>query len=257
MKLGVCVDWKKDENLLIAKAAGADYVELNFQSFWQEKPETIAALAARLRQLGLDHLAYNGMLPGSLRITGEKKDHAAAQAYLAEQLEKLQALPARIVVLGSCASRMLDGDNTKENAMREMASFLRDYAAPLLERYGSLCVIEPLSECNFLRTVQDGLALVRMVDRPCVRLLADFYHVAVCGESLAGYEAYAPYLCHTHIAARAGRAYPQKGDEDDYPAIFRALRAASYTGAMSIEAATPLNEEGLRSSLTCLRHAAL
>lgn len=256
MKFGVCVDWKKDENLLIAKAAGADYVELNFQSFWHETPATVAALAARLRQIGLDHLAYNCMLPGSLRITGEKKDFAAVQAYLAGQLEKLQALPARMVVLGSCASRMLDGDNTKENAMREMAAFLRDYAAPLFKQYGFICVIEPLFECNFLRTVQDGLALVRLVDRPCVRLLADFYHVAMCGESLTGYEEYAPYLRHTHIAARGGRAYPQNGDEDDYPAVFRALRAAAYAGAMSIEAVTPLSEEGLRSSLVCLRNAA-
>ena len=136
MKFGVCTDWKKNENLTIAKAAGAEYVELNFQSFINETPTSIAALGAYLEQLGLPVLGYNCMLPGSMRVTGEKKDFAAARDYLGEQLAKLQALPARTVVFGSGAARMLDGENTKENGMRELTEFLRDYLAPVFEKYG-------------------------------------------------------------------------------------------------------------------------
>jgi sugar phosphate isomerase/epimerase len=256
MRFGVCVDWKKEGNLQIAKAGGAEYVELNFQSFINETPESIAALGEKLQALGLDLVAYNCMLPGSMRVTGEQKDFAAARDYLEQQLAKLQALPARTVVFGSGAARMLDGENTKENGMRELAEFLRDYLAPVFEKYGFTCVVEPLSECNFLRTMQDGLSLVQAVDRKCVRLLAGFYHIAKCGESLVGYEVYAPYLYHTHIAALEGRSYPKAGDPDDYPAVFRALRAAGYDGCLSLEAGGPLTEEGLRESFACLSTAA-
>ena len=256
MRFGVCTDWKKEENLHAAKAAGAEYVELNFQSFINETPESIRALGEKLQAMGLDLIAYNCMLPGSLRVTGEKKDFAAARDYLEGQLAKLQALPARTVVFGSGAARMLDGDNTKENGMRELTEFFRDYLAPVFEEYGFTCVIEPLSECNFLRTIKDGAALVQAVNRKSVRLLVDFYHTSMCGEPLDGYEAYAPYLHHTHIAALEGRAYPTASDPDDYPAIFRALRAAGYEDCMSIEASGSLTEEGVREAIACLKKAA-
>lgn len=255
MRFGVCTDWKQEKNLLAAKAGGAEYVELNFQSFIDETPESIAALGEKLQAMGLDLVAYNCMLPGSMRVTGKKKDFCAARDYLEKQLCKLQVLPARKVVFGSGAARMLDGDNTKENGMRELTEFLRDYLAPVFEKYGFTCVIEPLSECNFLRTMQDGLALVRAVDHPNVRLLVDFYHVSMCGEELTGYETYASYLRHAHIAALEGRAYPKASDPDDYSTMFRALRAAGYDDCLSIEAGE-FTEEKLRAALACLKEAA-
>ena len=257
MRFGVCTDWKQEKNLLAAKAGGAEYVELNFQSFIDETPASIAALGEKLQALGLDLVAYNCMLPGSMRVTGEKKDFCAARDYLEKQLEKLQVLPARTVVFGSGAARILDGDNTKENGMRELTEFLRDYLAPVFEKYGFTCVVEPLYECNFLRTMQDGLALVQAVDHPNVRLLVDFYHVSMCGEEMTGYEVYAPYLRHAHIAAREGRAFPKADDPDDYPAMLRALRAAGYDGCLSVEASGALSVESLREALACLKAAAV
>ena len=258
MKFGICTDWKNEQNLLAAKAAGADYVELNFQSFADQSKETIAALGARLDAYGLPCLAYNGMLPGALRVTGEKKSFAAARDFVAAVLEKVQVLPARTVVFGSGAARMLDGNNTKENGMQELTEFLRDYAAPTFAAYGFTCVIEPLSECNFLRTMQDGMALAKAVDHPAIRLLADFYHVGALGEDLCDFASYRDYLRHAHIAAVAGRAFPRAGDGEDYAAILRALRAAGYNGYLSVEAVPSPDRElatEYRDALAVLRAA--
>ena len=49
MRFGVCTDWKQEKNLLAAKAGGAEYVELNFQSFIDETPASIAALGEKLQ----------------------------------------------------------------------------------------------------------------------------------------------------------------------------------------------------------------
>ncbi len=259
MQIGMCLDWRVNAMWEAACAAGADYVELNFSSFEQEKPAAVAALAAHLQARGLACRAYNCMFPGArYPLTGPHKDHAAAGEFLAAQLEKLAPLGARIVVFGSSGARGRVDGQSSEAAREEVVTFLRETAAPLLAHYGWICAVEPLSECNLIRTTADGRAIVEAVGHPSVRLLADVYHMGQVGERPEDLLACAGALAHVHVAAQAGRRLPAATDPDDYVAVFRALRRIGYTGQVSIEGilrdpAAPGAE--MTAAVACLRSA--
>ncbi len=256
MKFGITADWRNEADLRAAKAAGADYVETAFSSFSDASKEEIAALHALLKALDLPLLCCNVMLPGGVRVTGKHKDPAATGAYVKGILEKIAPLGVKMVVFGSGAARKMEEGADYDTAFSEVVAFLQDVVSPLFSAYGITCVFEPLSECNFLRSMQDGLKLVKAVDRENVKLLADFYHVAAVGEALSGYEAYAPYLRHTHIASYPARRFPKA--EEDYSAVFAALKAAGYDGSMSIEAGRDDRELALqmKESFAVLKAAA-
>lgn len=258
MKIGVCVDWHWDWALPIIRDAGADFVEFNLSAFENVTEEEVTALAARLKELGLVCLSYNGMMPGGrIRVTGPRKDFAAAGAYLDRVLKNVMPLGPCNVVFGSCGSRILEEGDDRATAMDELTVFLRDYAAPAFRRSGHKCSIEPLSECNLVHTVDDGLELAKRVSQPEIGLLIDYYHTAANGEDMSDLSRFQPYLCHTHIACSNGRVYPRRGDGDDYVAIFRALEAVGYDACVSVEGRTsPEQFEGdVKEAIACLKEA--
>ncbi len=239
MKFGICADWKKPGRLEAVKAAGADFVELNFSTFKDADAGEIAALKARLDALDLPVGSYNGMLPGTCRITGKDRDHGAAAEFVRSVIEKVQILGGRHVVLGSSAARRMEEGSDPETAINEFTSFLKDYLAPILQKYGWVCSIEPLSECNFLRTTADGLAIVKAIDRLEIRLLADYYHLMETNEPAHAILKTQGYLRHVHIASKDGRLAPKNTDPDDYQGFLKDLDAIGYTGGVSVEGRFP------------------
>lgn len=237
MKIGICLDWHNAAALESAGKAGADFAELNFSSFENATAEEIAGLKATLDRLHLPVASFNCMLPGArIRVTGWERDHAAAAAFLRATLEKLEPIAgARHVVFGSGGARRMEEGDTPFSAFADLVVYLRDTVAPIFREYGWTCSVEPLSECNYLRTTADGAALVKAVGCPEVRLLADIYHMEICGEDLPAAFAACPPLRHVHIAEKSGRYLPSPDDPDDYRAMFAALEAAGYDGCVSIE----------------------
>ena len=258
MQFGICVDWKSDAKLQAAKEAGVDFVELNFASFDAVSEDEIAALKEKLDALGLTVASYNGMFPGTIRLTGKDRDFAAGAAYLDRMLAKLSVLGARHVVFGSSLARRMEEGSNREEAMAELTVFLRDYVSPLLHKYGWLCSVEPLSECNFLRSTADGAELAARVNTPEIRLLADLYHVAKVGEPDDALAACGARLAHIHIACRDGRFFPSSSDPDDYAEWFRRLARAGYDGRISVEGGVRDKENfaaEAKEAIACLRAA--
>ena len=50
----------------------------------------------------------------------------------------------------------------------------------IAQSYGIVVCVEPLNraESNFINTLQEGAEIVRRVNHPHIRLLADLYHMA-------------------------------------------------------------------------------
>ena len=258
MKIGVCADWRNASQLEAIRASGADYVELNFTSFSGATAEEVAALGEKLKANGTPCLAYNCMLPGDLHVAGKTRDFARADAYLAHQIRLLSVLDGRIVVFGSGRSRSCGEGDTLESVRKDLAVFLRDHVAPAFALGGYTCAMEPLSECDVIHTVDDGMQLMQAADRREIGLLIDFYHTGVNGEDMTDLTAYGRALRHTHIANPAGRSVPARGDGVDYTSIFRALKAAGYDGGISIEGSIPKDADYaalIREGVACLRAA--
>ena len=89
-------------------------------------------------------------------------------------------------------------------------------------------------ECNFINSVSEGAEIVRLVDHPNIRLLADFYHMAREGESAQAIADAGELLYHCHIAEKDKRTPPGVA-KDDFRPYFEALKQINYQGAVSIE----------------------
>lgn len=87
-----------------------------------------------------------------------------------------------------------------------------------------------------INSMAEGAALAAAVNHPCVALLSDYFHVAKEGEPVEDIVRLGG-VCHTHIATREGRRYPMEADAG-IRAFFASLKAARYTGMMSIEGKT-------------------
>ncbi|MBL8755791.1 MAG: PmoA family protein, partial [Planctomycetes bacterium] len=119
--------------------------------------------------------------------------------------------------------------------------------------------LEPLRapESNLVNTLGEAVAVVRAADRPHVRVVCDFYHLAFEHDAPDAVVAAAPWLAHLQIAAPAGRTFPTATNgETRYAAWFQALRAAGYRGRISIEANSTNVAADAPAALAFLRKAA-
>jgi D-psicose/D-tagatose/L-ribulose 3-epimerase len=244
MKIGVCgyinaknMDGTGFDFLALAKQAGFDYVELPLS--------TVAALDVnefrRVRQLversGMRVEACNVMYPGTLRLTGPEVDRSAVRTYLDLALGRAAILGAQVVVFGSAGARNVPEGFPLERAWMQLIEMLR-LADPILEQNGLTLCIEPLNkaESNVIQTAAEGFALAKLADRPNVRLLVDYYHMARDGEDCGIIRTAGDMVQHAHFADPDGRVYPSVS-KPRFQDFFGALKDIHYNGRVSLEAA--------------------
>jgi sugar phosphate isomerase/epimerase len=243
------------------RQAGFDYVEPALSKLAALSATELVAVRNRLRQSGLGVEATNWFLPAELKVAGPTVDDAAVQRYLEHALPLAATLGAKVVVFGSPASRSVPADFPHVDAERQLLAFLRRCDDVIAGRGLDVTVaIEPLraAESNVVNTLGEAVALARAVDRPHVRVVCDFYHLAFEHDDPAAVRAAAPWLAHLQIAGPAGRCFPTDTlGETRYAAWFAALRDAGYRGRISIEANSTNIAADAPRSLQFLRRAAL
>lgn len=252
-QVGVCVDPDRFE---AAQAAGFDYVETNASKVAALTDEEFEKLAAQVAQLRIPLAATMSFIPGAIKLTGPDVDPARQMAYVTTTLARLKRLGVKVVVLGSGGARRVPDGFSREEAFTQLVDFCRR-VAPAARENGITIVVEPLrkQETNIINTAREGLALVKAVDRPEIRLLVDYYHLAEEGENPDIIAEAGPLLAHTHIANPTGRVYPLKPDEAAYGGFFANLCKIGYEGRMSVEASTKDFASEAPQSLALLRNA--
>lgn len=81
-----------------------------------------------------------------------------------------------------------------------------------------------------------GVELCRRVDSPAVKLLYDIYHMQVMeGDIIRTIREHHADFAHYHTAGNPGRGQPDKTQELNYPAIYRAIAGTGYPGIISHE----------------------
>ena len=164
-----------------------------------------------------------------------------------------------MVVLGSGGARRVPDGFPREEAFSQLVDFCRRIA-PLARDNGITIAVEPLrrQETNIINTAREGLELVKAVDRPEIKLLVDYYHLAEENESADVLLEAGRQVVHAHIANPKGRVYPLSPGESDYAGFFENLCRIRYSGRLSIEASTtdfaaqaPQSLAMLRKALSC------
>ena len=125
---------------------------------------------------------------------------------------------------------------------------------PVAQKHNVVVVIEPLNkkESNIVNTVSEGAEIARAVNHPNIKLLADFYHMALENEGPQALIDAGALIKHCHIAEKERRTTPGV-HSDDFTGYFKALKEINYTGAISVECRWSDFEKQIPESIAYLK----
>lgn len=230
---GTGMEWLHD-----LAALGYDYAELPLAQVMALDDAEFETLKQRLKETGIPCRACNNFFPASLRLTGTEVDMPRAMDYVERALTRAEALGAQYVVFGSGPAKQVPEGFPMEAGYRQVVQLLKRIGV-VAGRRGITIVIEPLrkAECNLINTFAEGVRLAEDADDPNVKVLVDFYHMAVEREPIEHLlEDGRRWLRHVHFANPAGRVFPKNLNEADYQPFLQALKTVGYDLHVSCEA---------------------
>ncbi len=224
------------ERMATAQQWGYDFVEIGARAVLPFEPDD--AWHPRRRQLldtgaGITHLA--GFIPAEARFVGPDVDWGRVRGYLETCVGRAAEVGVRVFNWGSAPSKSVPLGWAVSRAyaqIEQVAHLIADVMAPL----DCTCVIEPINprECNIIYYLTDAVLVAASVNRPQIRVLADFFHVALQNEPLEHVAAARDWLAHVHTSG-PDRHFPKPTDPWDHAAFLRALRRAGYDRTLSFE----------------------
>ena len=234
MRFGICTGL---DNIKLLAEAGYDYIELGVgNGLMPESDETeFQKIRDKVANASIKPEAYAGFIPRDLRVVGDSVDFPRLSRYVETACSRASKIGGEVIVYGSSGSRNVEEGYSEETALSQIAEFL-DMSADHAEEHGIIIAIEPIcmKEGNILRTVSDGLAMAKRVNRNGIKVLADLYHIWQENEPMQNIVDAADYLAHVHIAEPVKRSYPGN-DDFDFTEFFTALKNAGYNGRVSCE----------------------
>jgi len=233
-KIGVCTSVAKAGLL---RQSGADYIEAGVRSFLvPDKPEdAFTPNLKAAKECGLPVLSANGFLPGSLKSTGPEANHEGVLEFAETAFKRAKQAGIKTIVFGSSGSRTIPEGFDHGKAEQQFIALLKKMG-PLAGKHDVAVAVEPLQRCetNFINTVPQGAKIVRAVNHPNIRLLADIFHMMRMDEPPEHIREAGDLIVHVHIAEKAKRTPPGVAC-DDFTAYFQALKDIGYKGLISIE----------------------
>ena len=236
IKIGVCGPISM---IGATKAAGFDYSELSIAEIVALSDADFAKLQDQVKQSGFTIYAAYTFIPAAIKLTGPDIDKDRQMAYIRHAMDRVAALDAHIILLGSGAARQVPDGFSHDVAFAQLVDFLQRIA-PEARARNIVVTVEPQSpsESNIINSVAEGVKLVRAVNDPNIQLVLDFYYLEQTHEDPSAIVAAKDYVRHIHFSNPNGRVYPLRWDEYDYAPFFAALRQMGYTGGISIDAKT-------------------
>jgi sugar phosphate isomerase/epimerase len=238
MRIGICTNLNVCQGIgKLDGAAGVAYVEPAVADLLcpaQDEAAFQARLAA-VRSAGLPVEGVNCLFPGTLKTCGPEVDDAAADKWIQTVCRRAAAAGVKRIVYGSGGSRKVPDGFGMDKAREQIVGHLKRFG-PIAARHGVVIVLEPLNkaECNIVTSVAEGAGIVRDVNHPSIRLLADTYHMARDGEGPRSIRDAKGLIFHVHAAEGNGRGPLGTTGEDQRP-YFRALKDIGYDERISIE----------------------
>jgi len=234
-KLGV---WTSVSNGAALAAAGGDFIEENAQKFLVPDKDEAAfdAMLAQAKASPVPMASCNMFLPGSMKLFGPQTVPRQTLLDWGEVLfRRADRASLKVVVFGCSGSRKIPNGMDRAQAERQFVELMSAYA-DMAAKYKIMLVLEPVNrkEVNFINTIADAVRIVRKVNKPYFRTMADFYHMAMNEEPASEIVKYKKYLYHFHVSEVKDRA-PLGTYGDDLGAYFAAMRRIGFTGMISME----------------------
>lgn len=236
IQIGICTGFSNGEKM---QQYGYRYVEESVSRFLMptKSEEEFNKLLEEAANSPLPVKACNGFIPGNLKSVGAEALHEEILQFAETAFRRAQRAGVEFIVFGSGGSRSIPDGFSREKARIQFIE-LGQKMAPIAQAYNVTIVLEPLNttECNFINSVEEGGEIVKDINHPNFRLLADLYHMKMDDEEGAeSIVKYGKLIKHIHIAEKQDRAVPGTYNEDFRP-YFNALKKIGYKGKISIEA---------------------
>jgi sugar phosphate isomerase/epimerase len=254
MEIGMCAPIGKGATVA---AMGFDFLEPIVFPIAALEEGAFSVLVKEALRLPIRCAAFNMLFPKDMMIVGPHADAKRTASYVATAVARVAALGAEILVVGSGASRMVPPGWDVQRGMGQFAETLVCVGNEAAN-HGITAVIEPLNtgESNIVNSVADGQRLAERIGHPCVKLLADFYHMRLESEDMGNILRAGTLLRHAHISSSNGRRFPRLRTEDPYDDFFAALKAIGYHGMLSVEPMSGNLESEAPGSLALFRRMA-
>ena len=213
---------------------GYDYIEASVGVVNDLSEQELADLSRRAKD-GSFALRYcNCFVPGRIPLCTAPKQEI--RDFVEATMYRLDLLGVRSVVFGSGGARRRPEDMEKAQAMEKIAEFLT-CCNSVGEKYGIKTVIEPLNqrETNILNSVAESAELVRALNLPYVRLLADLFHMSMEQEDPQVLVDNCDLIAHIHVSEAPGRVYPGKLAGEHFMRCVDKLHEAHFDRDVSVE----------------------
>jgi sugar phosphate isomerase/epimerase len=251
MRIGICAE---PDKLNVAIQAGADYIECSVVNLMKMPEGARTAFSRVLSEGSFGCEVLNILFPGrEIPLTGGEVDFQNINDYAENVFKELQRIcQPEIVIFGSGGARNCPEGFDKQKALGQLIETGR-ILAEAAGRQRIAVALEPLNrrESNMVNNLTEAVEVVKQVNKPNFKLVADFYHMLAEDEPASALYSCEGYVIHTHIATKE-RLYPQREDMEIFAPFFDALREIGYDKRMSIEAGEKGN---LADSVRALIHS--
>lgn len=239
MKLGCCT---KTDNYHSAEILGYDFVEFSATQIHGLSDDAFEKLLKTLQNGRIPCFRFNDYCTGETPLVGPKVDFGNLEAYAEKVCSRAGRLGAKSLGIGAPKARILPENFSLEQADMQMKQFLT-MLCQKAQTKGIYVLMEAVHDglCNYINKTQEAVGLVKSLDIPNLKIVLDFYHSQVMGESIESFCDVSEWVDHVHVSSRdAGnrRAYLLKSDEAEFGRICDTLKRCGYDGSISVEAPT-------------------
>ena len=234
MLFGLCAS--APERISSARGWGFDFVEIGAGSVVPFEPDPAwHQQRRRLEESGatITHLA--GFVPAEMPLIGPYVDLARFRGYIDTVVARASEVGVRTYNWGSAVAKNVPEGWPYSRAFEQLEREAH-IIADAMERHDGTCVIEPINprECNIVYYLTDAMLLARSVGREPIRVIPDYFHMALQNEPLEHVKRVAAWLAHAHTSGPE-RHFPKPSDPWDHLGFLRALKAAGYDRTLGFE----------------------
>ncbi len=223
-----------EEKLTLLDDLGYDGIELHQPSSLDRGVDDLFGLFGR-------HRVRPTTIDGARKLLDpDPVERQASLALLRRRLDLCGRLGATAVLVVPVFGKPLVPDlspwRTAVDVEKELLHAALTELVADTERAGAPIMLEPLNryETHFVNTLEQGAEFCRRVNRPGIRIMADFFHMSIEEADIAeSIRRSAPFIRYVHVAD-SNRQQPGRGHLDFLPG-FRALKQAGYDGYLGVE----------------------
>ena len=230
------------------KSYGADVVEL---AIVEPSKVSVPKLKAALVESGLERPIICGAFGPGRDLRGGPEEVATSFTYIEDLIDLAVELDSKIVCGPMYSETGRSGAHTaqeREAQLTQIAEALKPLCAKA-ESAGIVLAIEPLNrfETDCINTLEQGVALIKQVDSPALKLHIDTFHMHIEeDDSASAIIEYGPYIAHVHASASHRGLLGE--DQVDWKGILGALQKIAYEGDIVIESFSEGNKTIARAA---------